>query len=230
VLESIIINGMITGIIYALIALGFTLVYGISGIVSLTHGAFFVIGAYLYSVLFQPLSSLIPPDFSYLTPVLAMALSFILTGIIGSIFYRVTLHQILGDEVGILIASICGCIIFQQLIYIIMGTGAAFQFRVELLVPGTIRIMNTDVLTGKALAALISLASFVILGLFISKTKTGRAMKALSQDLEAAMLMGVSTEKLYHVYSSIISRHRKFRRHSIYIHSNLWCKHHICGC
>jgi branched-chain amino acid transport system permease protein len=195
---------MITGIIYALIALGFTLVYGISGIVSLTHGAFFVIGAYLYSVLFQPLSSLIPPDFSYLTPVLAMALSFILTGIIGSIFYRVTLHQILGDEVGILIASICGCIIFQQLIYIIMGTGAAFQFRVELLVPGTIKLMNINVLTGQALAALISFAAFIALSLFISKARSGRAMKALSQDLEAAMLMGISTEKLY-MFTTAIS-------------------------
>jgi len=204
VLEAIIIFGTISGLIYSLIALGFTLVYGISGMANLTHGVFFVVGAYLYGVFSSYLSGLISPAFFYLIPVLAMLSSFVLTGIIGSVFYRVTLHQILGDEVGILIASICGCIIFQQLIYIIMGMTAAFNFRIELLIPGKITLINTDVLAGQSLAALISLLAFVILSLFISKTKTGKAMKALSQDLEAAMLVGISTEKLY-MFTTAIS-------------------------
>jgi len=197
VLEPIIISGMITGLIYALIALGFTLVYGISGIVNLTHGAFFVVGPYLYGILLNYIPKLIPPDLSYLTPTFAIIFSILLTGIIGSVFYRITLHQLLGEEVSILIASICACIAFQQVIFITMGSFYAFSFTIPSLVEGMIRIINTDVLTGRALAALISLASFIILGLYISKTKTGRAMKALSQDLEAAMLMGVSTEKLF---------------------------------
>jgi branched-chain amino acid transport system permease protein len=196
-IEAIIISGIITGLIYALIALGFTLVYGISGMVNLTHGAFFVVGGYLYGILLNHLPNVIPSDYLYLTPAFATIISILLTAIIGGIFYRITLHHILGEEVSILIASICACIIFQQIIYITMGSFYAFSFSIPPLVKGTIRIMNTDVLTGKAVAALISLASFVILGLYISKTKTGRAMRALSQDLEAAMLMGVSTEKLF---------------------------------
>jgi branched-chain amino acid transport system permease protein len=206
-LEAILVSGIINGLIYALIALGFTLVYGISGIVSLTHGAFLVIGIYLYNILFEHFSTFISSDFSYLIPLLAMASACILTGIIGSIFYRVTLHQILGDEVGILIASICGCIAFQQLIYIVMnmpkGLQGTFQFSVRSLVPGTIRLMSVDVQTGQVLAALISVAIFITLSLFISKTRSGRSMKALSQDLEAAMLMGISIEKLYILVSAI---------------------------
>jgi len=196
-LEAIIISGIITGLIYALIALGFTLVYGISGIVNLTHGAFFVVGAYLYGILLNHIPKLIPQDLAYLTPTFAIVFSILLTGIIGSAFYRITLHQLLGEEVSILIASICACIVFHQIIFIAMGSLYAFSFTISPLVRGTIMIINTDVLTGKAVAALISLTSFIILGLYISKTKTGRAMKALSQDLEAAMLMGVSTEKLF---------------------------------
>jgi branched-chain amino acid transport system permease protein len=207
-LESIIILGTITGLIYALIALGFTLVYGISGVVNLTHGAFFILGAYIYSILLSFIQNYVSPDFLYLTPLLAILLSCIITGIIGSIFYRVTLHQILGDEVGILIASICGCLIFYQLMYITVGVSAAFSFDVKLPIPGLpskITLINTDVLTGRALAALISLTAFITLSLLISKTKTGRAMKALSQDLEAAMLMGISLEKLYMFTTAISS-------------------------
>jgi branched-chain amino acid transport system permease protein len=196
-LESIIIFGTISGLIYALIALGFTLVYGVSGMVNLTHGAFFVVGAYIYGVLLGFLSNYISPDFLYLTPVLALILSCVLTGIIGSVFYRLTLHQILGDEVGILIASICGCLVFQQLVYITMGNAPALGFNIPPLMPGITIIWQTRVLTGQILAAVISFLTFAILSLFIFKTKNGRAMKALSQDLEAAMLMGISVEKLY---------------------------------
>jgi branched-chain amino acid transport system permease protein len=92
--------------------------------------------------------------------------------------------------------------------YITVGVSAAFSFDVKLPIPGLpskITLINTDVLTGRALAALISLTAFITLSLLISKTKTGRAMKALSQDLEAAMLMGISLEKLYMFTTAISS-------------------------
>jgi len=196
-LESIIIYGIIVGLTYALIALGFSLIYGISGIVNLTHGAFFVIGAYLYGILLGHLSGFIPPTYSYLTPILAMILSSIITGIAGSIFYRITIHQILGDDVSILIASMLSCLIFQKIIYVTMGAMPAFSYSIPPLASGMVTLINVSVPRGQAIAALISFIGFATLSLFISKTKTGRAMKALSQDLEAAMLMGVSTEKLY---------------------------------
>jgi len=202
-LDTIIIFGTISGLIYALIALGFTLVYGISGMVNLTHGAFFIIGAYIYGILMNYLPGFIPLEFSYLTPLLALVLSFLCTGLIGSIFYRLALHQLLGDEVGILVVSVCGCLIFQQLIYIVMGTASAFQFSIKTLLSGVLTIGTTKVLSGRALAAIVSFLAFVTLSIVIAKTKTGKAMKALSQDLEASMLMGISTEKLYVLTTAI---------------------------
>ena len=203
-LEAILIFGIINGLIYALVALGFTMAYGISGIVNLAHGVFFVVGAYLYGVLLTPLSKIISPDFPYLATLTAALLSIIITGFIGSIFYRITLHHILGDEVSILITSILACIIFQKLIYITVGYAAAFQFRIEPFAYGQIKILSTYVPTGQALATLISLIAFAVLAIFITKTKIGRAMKSLSQDLESAMLMGVSTEKMY-IFTTFIS-------------------------
>lgn len=202
-LETIIIFGTISGLIYALIALGFTLVYGISGIVNLTHGAFFVIGAYIYGILMSYLPNFISLEFSYFIPIIALILSFLFTGLVGSVFYRLALHQLLGDEVGILVVSVCGCLAIQQLIYIIMGRESAFQFSIEVLLPGVLAIGDTTILTGRVLAALFSFLGFIVLSVFISKSKIGKAMKALSQDLEAAMLMGISTEKLYILTTAI---------------------------
>ncbi len=200
-IEPILIFGLIHGLIYALVGLGFTLAYGISGIVNLFHGISFVIGAYLYGIFLDYLS----PTFSYLSPIPAIILSCIATGLIGSIFYRITLHQLLGDEVGVLMTSILGCVILQQLILLTLGREAAIlQFSIKPLISGQVRLLNTDAPAGQTLAALISIIAFAVLAIFISKTKIGRAMRALSQDLESAMLMGVSTEKTY-ILTTMIS-------------------------
>ena len=63
-LEQIIISGAITSSILAVVALGFTLIYGVSGIINLTHGAFFMIGAYIYGAFNNLFSPLFPAEFS----------------------------------------------------------------------------------------------------------------------------------------------------------------------
>jgi branched-subunit amino acid ABC-type transport system permease component len=202
-LIDIIILGAISSFIYALFALGFSLIYGVSGMVNLTHGAFYMIGAYIYSGLVVILSQNIPPQLSYLTPVMALILSPMITGIIGSIYYRLILHQILGDEVATMVTSICGCLIFQQLIFIYLGSILALHFPVPTLLPGISIIANIRILNGRLLAALTSIIVFIALAIFIAKTKIGKAMRALSQDLEASMLMGISVEKLYMLTTAI---------------------------
>ncbi|MEM0357076.1 MAG: branched-chain amino acid ABC transporter permease [Candidatus Bathyarchaeia archaeon] len=204
-LEVIIIEGLIIGLILALVALGFTLVYGISGIINLAHGAYFVIGAYIYEIIRQYLSNIIPLEYYYLTPISSILITCAITSFIGSLFYRITCHHILGDEVAILIVSICSCIVFQQLIYISLGKLNAFSFRIEPIFPGKIKLINIELFAGQTIAALVSFAAFAVLSILILKTKTGKAMRALSQDVEAAMLMGISVERLYTITAAISS-------------------------
>lgn len=199
-IDAIIINGIIIGSIYALLALGFTLIYGVSGIVNMTHGAFFMIGTYIFAFVFNALSPSIPAEWSNLTTLLAVIITMILTGIIGSIFYRLALHQIVGDDLAILVVSVCGGLIFQQLVFIIFGT---LFVPVPSLMKGNTTILNVRVSNGVLLGAICSVLFFIALWLFITKTKNGKAMKALSQDREAAMLMGVNREKTYMLTAAI---------------------------
>lgn len=202
-MEQIILYGAITSFVYALLALGFTLIYGVSGIVNLAHGAFFLIGAYIFGALCNSLSSFFPAEFLYMAPVLALVVTPILTGIIGSIFYRLTLHQIIGDEIATLVVSICGAVIFQQIIWLGFGSTLAMQFNMPNILPGTFIVANVTIVNAQALAAVLSFLLFVSLWIFIARTKSGKAMKALSQDLEAAMLVGVNVEKMYMLTSAI---------------------------
>ncbi len=202
-IEGIILHGILSSCTFALLASGFTLSYGVSGIINLTHGAFFMIGTYFYSILLDVFSISIPAEFSILSLILPVIASTILTGIVASIYYRLTLHQILGDELATLVVSISGCIVFQQMIYLIFGSLWGMQLPVPELLSGNITIWNVSISYSRVLAAVTSFCLFVALWLLIATTKTGKAMKALSQDHEAAMLMGISTEKMYMLTAAI---------------------------
>lgn len=201
--EYILIQGAISGIIYALIAMGFALVYGISGISNLTQGAYYMIGPFIYGVLKETLPHYLPNLSSNVILALALILSCIITAIIGSIFYRVALHPLLGQEVNIFIVSICGCIIFQELVLITMGPGKAFMFNIGELLPGRMAIGNVEVIKGRLVAAIVCILLFTALAIILKGTKVGNAMRALSEDIEAAMLMGVNVEKLFMLVSGI---------------------------
>ena len=202
-LEQILISGAITSSIYAVVALGFTLIYGVSGIINLTHGAFFMIGAYIFGSLNNLFVPLFPAEFSYIAPVLAIIVTPILTGIVGSIFYRLTLHQILGDQVATLVVSVCACMFFQQIIWMTFDAVQASRFPIPPMITGTFTLIGVGVISRQALAAVLSLLLFAGVWIFIAKSRNGKAMKALSQDLEAAMLVGVSVEKMYMLTSAI---------------------------
>lgn len=199
---DIIITGVILGLLYSLVSLGLTLIYGISGIVNLMHGGFFVLGAYFYGIFLSYLLSLAPQTHLVVAQISAIILSCLSVAIIGIVFYRITLHQILGNEVSILIASMCACLAIHNLIYAI-NSEMALSFGIRLLIPGTVKLMNVVVPTANLVAAVVSIAGFTILSLFILKTNVGKAMKALSQDLEAAMLMGISLERIYIIASGL---------------------------
>jgi len=212
-IEPILVYGVILGAIYALLALGFTLIYGVCRVVNLTHGSFFMLGAYAFYT-FETWA------FFQLAPIPALILGTIVVGIIGGIVYRLFVHPVIGDEVTVMVVTVSLALIIQQLTLLIFSSTLV---PVPPLLKGSILIWGvaTDQLGhtqtfilsqppegwtlfqsvtetySRLLALAASLGLFVSLWVFISKSKIGRAMRAVSQDREAAMLMGVNTERLY---------------------------------
>lgn len=208
-IEEIIIYGTISSGIYALLALGFTLIYGIAGIVNLAHGSFYMLGAYMFFVM-QPISTallqmllgtstLLVPQL-LLASVVALILSVIFVAAIASISYRLTMHPVLGNQIGVMVVTVCLALIFQQITMLVFGVEfkpvrwPQGSFLTES-VPGG--VLGVSVQWSRILAFLVSVGLFLTVTVFVAYTKIGKAMRAVSQDREVAMIMGVNTERLY---------------------------------
>jgi branched-chain amino acid transport system permease protein len=196
-IEEILVYGAISGGMYALLALGFTLIYGVSGVVNLAHGSFFMVGTYLFYVFsVGGFFSLIPLTLLDPTwgPVAALILAIAFTGVISAALYRIIIHPVLGDEIGVMVVTVSLALIIQQLILMIFGPP---NLRISPLVTGSQQIWGLGVTNMRLLAFGVSLIFFIVLWIFTNKSKVGNAMRAISQDREAAMLMGINTERLY---------------------------------
>jgi len=195
-IEGIIINGAIAGAVFSLLALGFTLIYGVSGVVNLAHGMLFMLGAFMFSAFSSLFGEkvegllVVSPPFILLSAILAV----IGAAIISAIVYRLAISPVIEDQVAVLVVTVSIAMIFQQILLLIFGPSF---LPVPSLVKGHTVILGLTVTYSRLLSFAVSLILFVGLGLFISKTKTGSTMRAASQDREVAMLMGINTERLY---------------------------------
>ena len=205
--EEILIFGGIQSGLYALLALGFTLIYGIAGIVNLAHGSFYMLGAYMFFVFntaleaFMRESGLIS-DFAglegILTSVLALFLAIVFVAVIAGFLYRITIHPVLGDEIAVMVVTVCLALILQQVILIYFGpTFPPVRWPVGSILTQSVVIWGVTVQYSRILSFVISIILFGILLVFVARTKIGKSMRAVSQDREVAMLMGINTERLY---------------------------------
>ena len=192
-IQQIMIYGAMSGGIFALLALGFTLIYGVAELVNFAYGALFMIGAYIFWALTTPeTGGLFEP--LQLDLRLSFVLALVLTATIGVILYRVGIQPIVEDIIGVVVVTV-GALVVAQEILVIQFTGETHG--VPPFIEGTTYIWGVNVHNSELLAFAASLGLFVVLWIFISKAKMGKAMRAVGQDREVAMLMGINTHRLY---------------------------------
>jgi len=197
-IKLITINGAMASAVLALLALGFTLSYGVANVVNMAHGALFMLGAYMFFTLG-------PLGFFRLELLPSLILAPIFVGIVGGIVYLLTIHPIVEDELAVLVATIGVAIIFQQLVIIVSEElfGRAY-LAVPSFLPGYTTLLGVKVANSRLLISVVSVVLFAIVSIFVAKTKIGRSMRAVSQDREVAMLMGINTTRLY-IITMVIS-------------------------
>lgn len=174
------------GALYALLALGFTLIYGVANILNLSHGAFYMLGAYLFYAFGTR---------AQLEPFLALILAIIFVGFIGAIVYRLLVSHIIESEIIVMVVTLGTALIFQYLVTLLFAPGGKHTSLPSLLSGGQY-FMGVWMPFQKLLALVVSFSLIAVLWIFISKSKIGGAMRAMAQDREAAMLMGINTETL----------------------------------
>jgi branched-chain amino acid transport system permease protein len=174
------IGGVSLGAIYALVALGFSLVYRTMGLVNFSHGNVVMIGAYLASTFF--LSTRLP--FA-----LAMVVAIVVTAMIGVFIERVLRPLENKDFDLMLIGTIGFGIVLEALAIIIWGaTGRAVPSPVP---AAPLDILGLRIRTYDLVVLAIAAAATVVLVLFLQRTKRGAAMQAVAMDHEAATSVGI---------------------------------------
>ena len=192
-----IINGLVLGSIYALIALGYTMVYGILGIINFAHGDVLMVGAMLALTFIMTMMGLWPDMPAWLTLCLAigfsMALCAALSYSIEKIAYR-PLRQ--APRLAPLITAI-GVSILLQTIAMMIWSRNPLTFP-QLLPTQPMQVFGTGAtITGKEIVILLaSLLVMVALLLLVEKTRLGRAMRATAENKQVAALMGVNPNRI----------------------------------
>ena len=179
------ISGLSLGSIYALIALGYTMVYGIAKLLNFAHGDIIMVGA--YAVITAVFTMGLPP---FIAILISIALCALLGIVIEFLAYR-PLRQ--AQPLAVLITAIGVSYLLQNLALLIYGSEQkAFPTIVAL---PTVHIGGVYI-DGITLATLVVTAVIMVaLSLFINKTRMGKAMRAVSEDKEAAELMGISVNR-----------------------------------
>lgn len=181
---STVIDGLSLGAIYALIALGYTMVYGIAKMLNFAHGDIIMVGAYaVYSTLM--LSGF---------PVVAVVLSVVICILLGVATEKVAYRPLRGaSPLAVLITAIGVSYLLQSVAQLIYGVQAT---PVTLINFGTVTIGSMVVSVSTLITLAVGAALMVGITVFINHTRTGRAMLAVSEDRKAAQLMGINVNRI----------------------------------
>lgn len=181
------INGISLGSIYAVIALGYTLVYGIAKMLNFAHGDVIMVGGY---VIFTAMTSL------HMNPILSVVTAMAACTVLGIVIEKVAYKPLRqATSLSVLITAIGVSYFLQNMALIIFGEKPVTFTSVVNLPKITLFDGQVVIKSETTAAIVISVLIVVGLSLFVGKTKSGRAMLAVSEDKDAAQLMGVNVNK-----------------------------------
>ena len=179
---SALINGLSSGGTYAMIALGYTMVYGIAKMLNFAHGDVIMVGGYAMFVTLMALGH----------PVIALLAAILFCVILGVTIERLAYRPLRGaSPLAVLITAIGVSFLLQSLAQIIFGSSP--KMLVQLQISGKVELGALSVDYSTLLTLAITVVIMALLSVFVKYSKTGRAMIAVSEDRDAALLMGINT-------------------------------------
>lgn len=190
------VNGLTIGLIYALIALGYTLVYGIAQLINFAHGEIFMVGAYLGLVACAAVGGIsVGPAGLILFLFCVFGFAMAGTSLLGAVVERFAYRPLQdAPRLAPLITAIGVSFVLQNAVMLAFGpSDRSFPllFPVRRFEFGGVIVTNLQILI-----AFLSLALMAALHVFVKYTRTGKAMRALADDRVAASLMGISVNRV----------------------------------
>ena len=182
---SYFINGLSLGSVYAIIALGYTMVYGIAKMLNFAHGDVIMVGAYV---------SLLSMTQAGVSPMIAILISMVVCTVLGVLVEKIAYRPLrnASSSLAVLITAIGVSYLLQNIALLVFGANAqtfpsVVKWEGVALAGGKLKISGETIIT-----IAVCIVIMILLMLFVQKTKPGQAMRAVSEDRGAAQLMGIN--------------------------------------
>ena len=181
---STILDGLSLGAVYALIALGYTMVYGIAKMLNFAHGDIIMVGAYAILVTINANGH----------PLLGVVAAVVVCTVVGIVIEKVAYKPLRGaSPLAVLITAIGVSYLLQSIAQLIFKSKSQ---AVTISETHMVNVGSAELNLNTILTLVVGAVIMVALTLFVKYTKTGRAMQAVSEDRGAAQLMGVNVNKI----------------------------------
>jgi len=190
-IADILVNGVIAGGMYAVLAVGFALIFSVARIVNIAHTAFYMIAAFLIFIATKYFNWPLLP---------AILAGIILTILLGIVVFMVLFDRVKERESTVMIMSIALAMLFQEIL--LMKFGGTYRGMTPFF-EGYMEILGTRVSYQHVTAILLTLVVLAGLWLWLSKTRIGNSIRAVSQDAEAANLMGINVTHVYVIVMAV---------------------------
>ncbi|MBM3167586.1 MAG: branched-chain amino acid ABC transporter permease [Chloroflexi bacterium] len=192
-IQAFIIQTLMTGGVYALLAVGFSLIFGVARMINLSHTAFFMLAAYGMFFVTSQLG---------LNAIAAILISLVATILIALASYKLFIDRVREHEVTVLLITIALAMVFQE--FMLLAFGAHFR-EAPRLIPGFFQLLGVRITYQQILSVGIVLIVLICIWALIAKTKLGIAIRATAQDTEVANLMGINVSQILLVTMGIAS-------------------------
>jgi branched-chain amino acid transport system permease protein len=188
---DILFNGLVASGMYALLAIGFALVFSVARIVNMAHTAFYMIAAFLIYIGISTLNYGLLPS---------LVAAIVIVALIGVICFKVFFDRIKEHEATVMIISIALAMLFQEILLMIFG---GTYRSIPSFIEGFIEIAGTRISNQQLFAVGSTAVILVGLWLWLSKTRIGNAIRAVAQDPETANLMGINVSNIYLIVMAV---------------------------
>ena len=183
-LQDILVTGLVNGGVYALLAIGFSLIFGVARIVNIAHTAFYMLAAYCFYTLLTK-----------------TGLGFVLSGVVAVaavtllsvVCYRLVIEPVREHEAAVLIATIALALIFQE---VMLYTFGGHFLGIPSTLEGAVRFLGVTIPYQRLLILVVAAAMLITVWFVLYRTRLGLAIRATANDLEVANLMGMNVHRV----------------------------------
>ena len=192
---QLVLNGLFVGAFYALVALGYTMVYGIIKLLNFAHGDIYMVGGFVGFTMLTAASGAMGAKGGLLLLIAVMVLAMLTTGTLGLIIERIAYRPLRGaPRLSILITAVGASFSLEYGIALAYGPNPrAYPVGMG---TGSFNVFGVRISTGQLIMVVIAVILMIALDTLVRRTRSGRAMRAISQDPRACLLMGVNVDSV----------------------------------